>query len=315
MVSVWWKHFGAKKDDKGLPVKGFAVCQLCTVEVKCKDSNTSNMAYHIKSKHKKQLLDIENETQSKKRAREIDEQQLQETLDEAQAFLPGTTSQTIRSDFTNPAKKQKTNSDSSVASIFRPKLNKWSKGEAKQLRADLEVAKFLALANLPFALVENEGFIKFLEYVNPHINIKAASTYSRSKIPILYDNVKDAMMTQISTDLDTIESVAFTSDLWTSRANDPYMAFTLHYITVNFVLQKFLLGCIPFAGRHTGINIAEQFDSVVGELMLRDDVQAYSVTDSGSNMILAAKKSKYMNNRIACADHNINLVVTNTFNH
>jgi hypothetical protein len=270
------------------------------------------MAYHIKSKHQKELLEIEKDSQSKKRVRENDAQQLQEAIDEVQAVLPGTSSQMLRSDFEQFSKRQRKDSCVLVASIFRPKLNKWSAGEAKQLRADLEVTKFIVLANLPFAIVENEGFIKFLEYANPHINIKAASTYSRSKVPILYDNVKDAMLEQICKDLDKLDSVAFTTDLWTSRANDPYMAFTLHYITADFELKKFLLGCIPFAGRHTGINIAEQFDSVVGELMLRDELQTYSVTDNGSNMILAAKKSKYMNKRIACADHNINLVVTNT---
>ena len=54
------------------------------------------------------------------------------------------------------------------------------------------------------------------------------------------------------------QSVALTTDIWTSVAVEAYMTVTAHYIDPNWVMQAFALETFAFPERHTGVNIAEK---------------------------------------------------------
>ena len=77
----------------------------------------------------------------------------------------------------------------------------------------------------------------------------------------------------------------FTTDLWTSRALDSFMAFTCHFINKEMELQKF----VPFVeyfgvNRHTGRNIKlfiNQFLAALG--MDGNDISKTIVCDNASN--------------------------------
>jgi hypothetical protein len=63
--------------------------------------------------------------------------------------------------------------------------------------------------------------------------------FSRFKLPLLYQNVKQVVDKQLEKELAGVDLVAFTSDCWTSRSNDPYISLTLHYITEEFDLRRY----------------------------------------------------------------------------
>jgi hypothetical protein len=299
--SLVWKHFDKKENEKGVVIASMTVCKHCKKDVKQTGGNTTSLIYHLKHNHQLHHGILETERISVKRKADMTATELNDALAHIQAQQPGTScpSQTNISS----SKKQKTN--------HRPSFftKKWSSSDPKQIRADLEIMKYLAMNSLPFNHVATRGFKEFMEYVNQNIIVKTPSTYSTSKLCLLYNHVKDSLFETFRIDFVNVQAISFTTDLWSSRAAEPYMAFTIHYISAEFVLKSYTLGCISFAGRHTGVNIAEQFDVVIGELGLSDDIRTTCVTDGGSNMLAAAKKSKWMNNRLACNDHLLHLAV------
>ena len=58
---------------------------------------------------------------------------------------------------------------------------RYNSQDKEQLRGDSEIVKFLARCNLPFNLVEADGFKDFLVYFAPKMNVKKAKTYSKFK--------------------------------------------------------------------------------------------------------------------------------------
>ena len=105
---------------------------------------------------------------------------------------------------------------------------KFSSNDKRQLIADLEFMKYLRMANLPLTHVGSDSFKELMAYTMPEVNLKAPSTYSRSKLPILYQNIREAVLIILKKDLQNVDALGFTTDLWSSRSNDAYAALTLH---------------------------------------------------------------------------------------
>ncbi len=87
-----------------------------------------------------------------------------------------------------------------------------------QLKFDLAVIKYLARCNLSFNHVNQPGFQEFVKYLDPKLHVKSARTFARSKLPLLYRLVKEAVTTKIQTDLkEHAVGVSFSTDMWTSK--------------------------------------------------------------------------------------------------
>ena len=69
-------------------------------------------------------------------------------------------------------------------------LVKYKAYNKRQLEFDMDVIKYIIEANLSFKHVENEGFRHFIFKQNSRVVVKSATTFSRGKLPILYDSVK-----------------------------------------------------------------------------------------------------------------------------
>ena len=87
-----------------------------------------------------------------------------------------------------------------------------------QLKFDLAVIKYLARANLAFNHVNEPAFREFVKYLDPKVHVKSSRTFARSKLPLLFKLVKEAVTNKIEADLkDNSVGVAFTTDLWSSK--------------------------------------------------------------------------------------------------
>ena len=76
----------------------------------------------------------------------------------------------------------------------------------------------MATTNLAFNHVNNPGFHKFVKKLDPKFHIKSARTFVRSKLPLLYKLVTEAVTNKIVKDLkEGAVGVAFTTDMWSSR--------------------------------------------------------------------------------------------------
>ena len=131
------------------------------------------------------------------------------------------------------------------------RFKKWPKLSDQQLEFDMAVVMFIVSCNLPFTLVESQGFKNFINYLCPRANIKTRNAFSQWKVPLVFNNLKDDVDYVLKKDLKNCTQMALTTDNWTARNNEPFMSLTLHYVNEAFKLESMSLGCDYMPERHT----------------------------------------------------------------
>ena len=89
-------------------------------------------------------------------------------------------------------------------------------------------------------MVESPGIQMLLNYLCHKAIIKSSTTLAKYKLPMLYKNIKKHVQEQLDEDIPNSKIVAFTSDGWTARNNDPYESLTVHYCNKDFELKTLL---------------------------------------------------------------------------
>jgi hypothetical protein len=64
--------------------------------------------------------------------------------------------------------------------------------------------------------------------------------------------------------------VSYTTDIWTSPAKVAFMALTAHWIDNDWAIHCWLLNFFSFPGSHTGVRLAEKFESIIDEWGLKE---------------------------------------------
>lgn len=100
-------------------------------------------------------------------------------------------------------------------------------------------------------------------------------------VPKVYTEVKTAILESLK----SAERVALTCDGWTSRATDPYVTITSHFISNQWALLSNVLQTRALHESHTGSNIANLLREAINEWGLTEKVPAI-VTDNAANMLL-----------------------------
>jgi len=106
----------------------------------------------------------------------------------------------------------------------------------------------------PFKVVEDSGFKQFVKALNPNYELPNRHAISKELIPALYEKCLVEMKSLTS----TVESACLTTDCWTSRNNESFIAITIHLIDTEFELKSILLGCHSFNLNHTANNLAQE---------------------------------------------------------
>ncbi|KAL4113573.1 hypothetical protein QTP88_017180 [Uroleucon formosanum] len=148
----------------------------------------------------------------------------------------------------------------------------------------------------PFRVVEDEGFKEFVKLLNPNYILPDNPLYPKH-IYQLYTKNKEA------------QSVCMTTDCWTSRNNESFMAITIHFIDSNFSLRSVLLGCFEFNDHHTGVNLSEKIKQTLDEWNLKKKV-VLAVSDNANNIKNALNTLNILQIKsMGCFAHTMNLVV------
>ena len=129
-----------------------------------------------------------------------------------------------------------------------------------------------------------------------------ADDISQIVIPKLYDETKAA----VETELKEAESVAITTESWTSRACESYMTVTAHFLNKNWELCNYVLSTKMISEAHTGQNLGNSLASLIQEWNLRQLSGIPVVTDNASNMDIAVSTAN-LGPHIKCFAHTINL--------
>ena len=102
----------------------------------------------------------------------------------------------------------------------------------------------------PVYNVEKEGFANLLKQFDPQYELPSRKYFSKTAIPKLYESTRESV-------LRNIKNLSATTDMWSSINGDPYMSYTIHYITEEWELQSTALGMLYFPEGHTGENLSD----------------------------------------------------------
>ena len=119
---------------------------------------------------------------------------------------------------------------------------------------DDKIVDFLADSGVAFRTIGLQSFKDVIASVNNKVEVKSRVFYSKlveQKADEMRDELIGILEYIISHGVDT---VSFTTDLWSSKAGNPFTSLTLYFIH-NFQLFWFTPYVKPFPERHTGIDI------------------------------------------------------------
>ena len=113
----------------------------------------------------------------------------------------------------------------------------------------------LAKDMLPLSTVDKPGFWAMLSKLNPRYDLPTRSYFSRIAIPALYHEVREELQTKLkSADMNHFSG---TTDLWSSSAMEPYLSYTIHYVTTTWELKSNCLQAHFMPEDHTGMNLQD----------------------------------------------------------
>jgi hypothetical protein len=138
------------------------------------------------------------------------------------------------------------------------------------------VAKWVVEEMMPFASVDKKAFRQMFQCIAPSVMIPSSKTV-KSTIMSLYSSTREETKLKLQS---LPCKVSYTTDIWTSPAQVPYMAITAHFIE-DWKLKSLLLDFVPFTGKHSGQLIKDAF---VKSVVVGHKLEIFSVTlDNASN--------------------------------
>ncbi|XP_068127289.1 E3 SUMO-protein ligase ZBED1-like [Hyperolius riggenbachi] len=106
------------------------------------------------------------------------------------------------------------------------------------------VAYFIAKDMMPLRLVEKPGFLHLMKKAIPLYKVPSITYFSSNEIPCMYKEVRSSVEQQLKEAM----WYAVTTDLWTgsSGGGEPFISFTVHYLSSNWELKCHCLETLFF---------------------------------------------------------------------
>ncbi|CAG8493117.1 4633_t:CDS:2 [Rhizophagus irregularis] len=188
--------------------------------------------------------------------------------------------------------------------INDPKLKKiipHNKSKQQELRN--AVADWLVTDSQPFNSVNGKGFLRMINKFDPAFQPPCYVTIKKD-IGCGYQAVFQAIKEMI---IQTCETAAITTDLWTSHAKSGYIGITCHWLSDKMELYDILLCVEPIEYPHSGDNIRQTIIKKLQLLGLESKVKV-AVTDNSSNMIKTIREWDGID-RVPCSANTLQLCV------
>ena len=124
------------------------------------------------------------------------------------------------------------------------------------------IVEFLAESNAAFRVVDLESFKNMFSCINNKVAVKSREFYSKL-VTTKVNEIRTDLLSIVESLKDILMTVIFTSDLWTSVNNEPFISLTMHFISRYWKLYRFVPYVKPFPECHTGkkhSNVPEFYD-------------------------------------------------------
>ncbi len=130
---------------------------------------------------------------------------------------------------------------------------KYERSSKAAKRLNRAVAEFICMDQIPISVVDKTGFRNLVKQLYKRYEMSRRK-YKETEIPNLYNETRSVLESQLSSQ----PYFACTTDLWTSRTVDSYMAVTIYFISDIWEMQFWCLGCAAMHSDHTGENRGEK---------------------------------------------------------
>ena len=147
-------------------------------------------------------------------------------------------------------------------------------------RADALLSLFIASNYLPLNIVKDPDFAALGKYLNPKYTLPGRFKLTKTLLPGLQDKIRAAMAEKLT----TIRWVSLSADSWTSIGNEIFIAITCHGVTLDYVLETFLLEVVPVYKDETGVYIADTIEETLAEWKIQKDRVTSITTDGAANV-------------------------------
>ena len=196
-------------------------------------------------------------------------------------------------------------------------VDKFASSDTNQLKFDMHLMTIITQCNQPFNFVERPGFKKFMSVVSPRVAVKSTTAFNRTKLPLVYDNMKKELATILQKNLADVNGVGFTSDGWAAKNQECFQSLTMHYIDKNFEMKRFTICGKPFSGKHSGDRLAAVISTAFREIPgLKHETLKVLTTDSASNMMKCGRvmiASGTITHALPCADHKLHNIIKGAY--
>lgn len=155
----------------------------------------------------------------------------------------------------------------------------------------------------PFRIVEDTGFQSFVQALNPNYELPSRHIIANTTLAGMYE---ECLLTVKEIFKELSSNICLTTDCWTSRNNESFVAITVHFFSTNFEIQSALLSCNVFYEKHTSENLARELLTVTKEWGLERKI-ILAVSENASNIkgAIAITGWKFLR----CYAHTLDLIV------
>jgi len=260
-----------------------AVCTLCHKLIKnCK--GTQNMWFHLERHHKFEYTKLKGRVSQQKSSATVSRVDLKSSSVDKTVTLTVDKPQTT------------------IKELFDKKHKCYPSNSQKAVKITSAIGKFIVGDLQPLSVVDKPYFRQLLNIMDPLYTIPTRCYFADTVIPSMYTDIR----AKVENKLKLLESIAITTDSWTSRACQSYLTVTVHGLDSGWNLHSCVVATRLLDISHTGINVGEALSSIIHEFDLQRPSGIAVVTDNAANMDIAAKTAT-LSPHVKCFAHTVNL--------
>jgi hypothetical protein len=142
------------------------------------------------------------------------------------------------------------------------------------------MVKWCISAKIPFNKFDDPHFAPWIESLQP-----AFKPGGRQTVQNTYVGSYEKEVQMLRNEFQNLNShICFTSDLWTSNQKLGYICIIAHYVDLNFVLKKKIIGFRDVKYPHTGLVIEEVINKCLSEWGIKGKMFTITLDNAANNM-------------------------------
>lgn len=160
-----------------------------------------------------------------------------------------------------------------------------------QQKLDDQLLKALVCHHRPFSQVDDEQFRVFINMLNPGYQMPGRKTLSGRFLETEYEKLKFNVKNTLA-NVSAVFAASITTDTWTSRRNEDYIAVTCHFVDEEAgAIASLLLECCRVPNSHTAQNLCDLLTDILNKWGVLEKTVCLT-TDNANNVVAAVKLLK-----------------------